>query len=214
MGSARDGGGGAMTTTILLVRHAAHDHLGHVLSGRMPDIPLNAAGRAQARALGARLARVPLAAIYTSPVQRARETATAIAAAAGEAVPETADALDEIDFGAWTGQTFAALDGDPAWAAWNMRRGSALPPGGEAMRDVQARAMGFAARIAAQHGGGMVALVSHCDVIRAAIAGWLGLHLDRLLGFAVDPASVSRVTLNGSGNGAGACVVSLNEGIA
>ena len=176
----------------------------------MPDIPLNDTGRAQARALGVQLAPETLAAIYTSPVQRARETAAAIADAAGGCTPQMAEALDEIDFGSWTGCAFAALDGDPAWIAWNDRRGSALPPGGEAMRDVQGRLLRFAAVIAAQHEGGMVALVSHCDVIRAGIAGWLGLSLDHVLRFAVAPASVSRVMLGGGG----ACVVSLNEGAA
>lgn len=212
--TAGDGDGGddgEVTTTILLVRHAAHDHLGRILSGRMPDIPLNAAGCAQARALGRRLASTPLAAIYTSPVQRARETAAAIAEAADGHAPATADALDEIEFGAWTGRAFADLDGDPAWDAWNTRRGSAVPPGGgEAMRDVQSRLMEFAASVAARHEGGAVALVSHCDVIRAGIAGWLGLPLDHLLRFAIDPASISRVAL---GDG-GAYVVSLNEGTA
>lgn len=198
---------GQVSTMILLVRHAAHGHLGRILSGRMPGIALSATGRDQARALGARLASEPLTAIYTSPVQRARETATSIADAARRGAPEVAGALDEIEFGEWTGREFASLDGDPAWSRWNSRRGSALPPGGESMRDVQARVMGFAADVAAQHDGETVAFVSHCDVIRAGVAGWLGLPLDASLRFAVDPASVSRVMLaDGSAH-----VVSLNE---
>ena len=176
----------------------------------MPDLALCAAGRDQAARVGARLADVPLAAIHTSPVQRARETAAAIAAAGPHPAPVTADALDEIDFGDWTGRRFDALAGDPAWDAWNNARATAQPPGGEAMAAAQARIMAFAAAIAAQHDGATVACVSHCDMIRAALAGWLGLGLDHILRFDCDPASISRVSIGAWG----ARVVSINEGVA
>ena len=196
-----------MTATILLVRHAAHDHLGRILSGRMPGVPLSGAGRAQAAALGARLSAEPLRAIQSSPVQRARETADAIAAAAGGCNVTQADALDEIDFGGWTGATFAALEEDAAWRHWNAARSQACPPGGETMAQAGARLMRHAAALAARHDGAMIALVSHCDVIRAAVAGWLGLSLDHALRFDIDPASVSRIAMGEWG----ARVMTLNE---
>jgi len=196
-----------VTATLYLIRHAAHDHIGRVLSGRMEGLALSDDGRAQAGRLAAMLRDRRFAAIYTSPVQRARETAAAIAA--GRDIPVTpASALDEIDFGAWTGQPFAALDGDAAWRRWNDARGAATVPGGETMVQAQARAVAFAQDLAATHDGAAVALVSHCDVIRALLAHALDLSLDRLLRFEVDPASISRVAIEADG---AARVLSINE---
>lgn len=188
-----------MTATLYFIRHAAHDHLGHTLSGRMPGVGLSDQGRAQAAALARHLAGRRFAAIHTSPVQRAGETAAALAEGRELAV-SVAPALNEIDFGDWTGRRFAELDGDPQWARWNCERGSARVPGGETMAEAQARATRFAAAVAARHDGEAVALVSHCDVIRAVLAGYLGLPLDRALSFDIDPASVSRVSVGDWGH--------------
>lgn len=195
-----------MTATILLVRHAAHTQLGRVLSGRAGDVPLSAAGRAQAERLAQRLAAEGIEAVQTSPVRRARETAQALAGAA-RLNEVAADPLDEIDFGAWSGQEFTALNQDPAWHEWNSRRGAAVPPGGEPMLAVQARVLGHLRRVAERASGAVIAMVSHADVIRAAVAGILGLSLDRILSFDIDPASVTRVVAGSWGER----VVSLNE---
>ena len=195
-----------MTATILLVRHAAHVHLGKVLSGRGGDVPLSAAGREQAQRLAQQLGSERLDAVHTSPVRRARDTAQAIAAVAN--VPEDVAApLDEVDFGAWSGMAFADLESDPLWHVWNTRRSEAVPPGGEAMRAVQQRVLGYLRDVARQASGRVVAMVSHADVIRVGVAGILGLSLDRILSFDVDPASVTRIVAGRWGER----VVSLNE---
>lgn len=195
-----------MTVTILLIRHAAHSQLGRVLSGRSGDAPLSPAGRDQATRLAARLGGVGLGAVHTSPVRRARETAAAIAAAC-DLAPQVAAPLEEIDLGAWEGRSFAELDGDPEWDAWNSHRAAAVPPGGEPMRAVQERVMAHLREVAAKAAHAVVAMVSHADVIRAAVAGVLGLSLDRLLAFDVDPASVTRIVAGSWGER----LVSLNE---
>lgn len=195
-----------MTATVLLIRHAAHAQLGQVLSGRAAGVPLSAAGRAQAAKLTERLAGTPLAAVHSSPVDRARETAAAIAGAQGLPVV-IAPALDEIDFGAWTGARFDALAGDAAWEAWNTQRSTARPPGGETMAAAQARAWGFVEGIARGYADRTVVLVSHADVLKAVVARVLGLSLDRLLTFDIDPASVTRLVVGDWG----ARVVTLNE---
>jgi broad specificity phosphatase PhoE len=195
-----------VTATLLLIRHAAHGHLGQVLSGRMPGVPLSVEGRVQAATLAMRLTATRLAAVLASPVERAHETAAAIAAAQGRTV-EIAPALDEIDFGDWTGRRFDALDGDPAWAEWNTRRSTACPPGGETMAGAQARAWSCVREVAARFPGETVALVSHADVLKAVIAQVIGLSLDRLLTFDVDPASISQLVIGDWG----ARLVSLNE---
>lgn len=196
-----------MTATILLVRHAAHAQLDRVLSGRVGDVPLSVAGREQARQLACRLGAEGIEALHTSPVRRARETAQALEA--GLNIPATVAApLDEIDFGAWSGRRFAELEGDPRWRAWNDRRGAAGPaPGGEAMLAVQQRVLAHLRAVAARASGAVVAMVSHADVIRAGVAGILGLSLDRILSFDVDPASVTRIAAGPWGER----VLSLNE---
>ncbi len=201
-----------MATTIYLVRHAAHDRVDSVLCGRMPGVGLGEAGRRQAEALagwfaGARGGAVD--AVWTSPVQRARETAEPIAGRLGLPARES-DALCEIDFGAWTGEAFDALRDDPRWRRWNEARGGERPPGGESMAEAQARAMGEVERARAEHPDGRVVLVSHGDVIKATLAGILGLPLDAHSRFEVSPASVSALAVwNGGGK-----VFSMNETVA
>lgn len=195
-----------MTAQILLVRHAAHSHLGQVLSGRTPGIALSEKGRTQASALAASLAGEPIAAIHASPVQRARETAQAIAGAGGVPV-EVVDALDELDFGDWSGRAFDELAHDPLWDEWNRTRASAVAPGGESMGEVQERAWRHIAATAARHPEQAVVMVSHCDVIRAVVARVLGLSLDNIHSFDVGPGSVTRLAVGDWG----ARVITLNE---
>jgi broad specificity phosphatase PhoE len=195
-----------VTATVLLIRHAAHGHLGSILSGRTAGIPLSDAGAAQARALPARLADAAPDIVQASPVQRAQETAAALASVCERPV-ETVAALDEIDFGEWTGQAFADLAGDDRWNEWNSRRSTSLPPGGESMPAAQARASAHLAQVAQRHDGRTVAMVTHCDIIRGVIAGILGLSLDRIHQFDIDPASISRVAVGDWGMR----VTSINE---
>ena len=162
-------------------------------------------GRAQATTLGERLRGCRFAAIHSSPVQRARETADAIAR--GRDV-EVAAALDEVDFGAWTGKSFALLADEPAWGDWNRRRAIARAPGGETMAHATARAVAHVAAMAGTYDEAAVALITHCDIIRGVIAHYLGLSLDRILSFDVDPASVSRLAVGDWGGR----VLSINEG--
>ena len=195
-----------MTATILMIRHAAHSDLGTVLSGRRPGLPLTGEGAMQAARLARRLGHETLAMVQSSPVCRACETAQAVAAAAHVAV-ETVAALDEIDFGEWTGRTFADLAADPRWGEWNSHRATAIPPGGESMAAVQDRAWDHVMRAAHAAPGRTIAMVSHGDVIRAVIARVLGLSLDHIHRFDVDPASVSRLAAGAWG----ARIISLNE---
>jgi probable phosphoglycerate mutase len=195
-----------VNATLYLVRHAAHADLGQRLTGRASGVHLTPAGERQASLLAQRLGDAGIVAIQTSPRERARRTAEAIAERTGAAV-EVADALDEIDFGDWTGMSFAELDGQPLWQSWNEARGSAAPPNGESMAAAQARIAAHAAELARTRPGARVALVSHSDVLRALVAHCLGLPLDNLLRFEIDPASVSRIEVGSRGGR----VLGLNE---
>lgn len=183
-----------MTTTILLIRHAEHVEFGRMLSGRRRDVALTSEGIEQARILADLIGVVPIQAVYSSPRERAWYTAREIAEP-HELKPVIDNDLDEIDFGDWTGRSFAALESDPEWRAWNSQRGSARVPGGETMGEATARAEEAIAAIARNHPDATVAIVSHCDIIRGVIAHHLGLGLDNLLRFDVDPASVSRIAI-------------------
>jgi probable phosphoglycerate mutase len=199
-----------VAATVFLVRHAAHDRVDRVLCGRLPGVGLGEAGRRQAEALARRFAAGGgVDAVWTSPLGRARETAESIAGRLGLPV-RVSDALCEIDFGAWTGQAFDALRDDPRWRRWNEARGSERPPGGESMTEAQTRAAAEVERARAEHPDGRVVLVSHSDVIKAVLAGVLGLPLDAYSRFEVSPASVSALAVwDGGGK-----VLSMNEAAA
>jgi broad specificity phosphatase PhoE len=197
-----------VVTTVFLVRHAAHDRVDRILAGRMAGVVLGEAGRRQAERLARRLAREEgrIAAVQTGPLERARETAAPIAARLG-LVAEVAEAIDEIDFGEWTGLGFDCLAEDPRWHRWNAVRGAARPPGGESMAAAQARALRHIEHLRATHPDAAVVLVTHCDVIRAALAGLLGLSLDAWARFEISPASVSSLAVWAGGGK----VLSMNE---
>ncbi|RXZ65427.1 histidine phosphatase family protein [Pelagerythrobacter rhizovicinus] len=197
-----------MTAKILLIRHATHSDLGSRLSGRSRGGSLSAVGYTQAHAIARYLAEGRLDRIETSPVTRARETAAILSSRTG--LPVTvAPALDEIDFGEWEGRAFAELEDDPRWRDWNAARSVATAPDGESMASVQSRALAHIADTAKSTRGTAIAMVTHCDVIRAVVAGVLGLSLDNLLRFSVDPASVTRLEVGTWG----AKVCSINEAV-
>lgn len=120
---------------------------------------------------------------------------------------QVVEALDEIDFGDWTGAEFAALDGQPRWDAWNSRRSTARVPGGESMGEAADRITSHVDALASTRAGERIALVTHCDMIRALVARTLDLSLDNLLRFEIAPASLSRLEAGAWG----ARVLSLNE---
>jgi probable phosphoglycerate mutase len=179
-----------MTTTIILIRHGAHDLLGRQIAGRMAGVGLNAIGHAQARALSARLAHWRVATIYSGPLQRVQETAEPLGRRLGLPV-EIDPAFDEIDFGRWTGLAFDALRDDGMWDRWNRQRGVASCPGGESFTEVHARVARGLERLAQRHPEQAVAVITHGDVIKAAVALILGLPLDCHDRFEINPASLS-----------------------
>jgi broad specificity phosphatase PhoE len=198
-----------VTATILLIRHAAHEHCGKVLSGRLPGLPLSEDGKGQAERLAGCLASIPIGHLHTSPVQRARETAELLTASRPQLAIEEHAALEEIDYGFWSGRSFAELEDDPHWARWNWERATTVPPGGEGMLAAQQRAWHHVTTTAERLAGETIAMVTHCDIIRGVVAQVLALPLDAVHRFDVDPASVSRLAVGSWG----AKLLSLNEGM-
>lgn len=185
-----------MAARVSLVRHAAATRQTTHLNGRAADAALTRMGLQQAEGTAMRLARAGVDAVCTSPTARARATAEIIAGAAG-LTATSSPALDEIDFGAWTGAAFVDLDKSADWRRWNADRGRARPPGGESMAEVQLRAAIWLEHSSRE--GQHVVAVSHGDVIRALVAHVLGLPLHFYDRFALDPASITVVDIDEHG---------------
>lgn len=183
---------------LLLIRHAPTAETGTKLSGRLPGKALSAAGREQAEALAERLATAGTAALYTSPVQRCRETARPLAAAWG-LQPATHRGFIEVDYGTWTGRSLASLRRTKLWDQLHRAPSRVAFPGGESIAAVQHRAVAACEHLAADHAGKTVAVVSHADVIKTVLAHYLGAPLDLYQRIVVGPASVSVVDLPPSG---------------
>jgi probable phosphomutase (TIGR03848 family) len=185
-------------TQILLIRHGEHAAGMHVLVGRSDGIGLSEKGRKQAADLGERLAKLPIRAVYASPLLRTVETARAIAEPHALEV-KTCDNLLEVDFGDWTGKTFEQLRQQEEWRSWNARRSVSRAPNGEFMPDCQARAVKGVLELVKKHPDQCIAAVSHGDIIRALAAHFLGVHLDLFVRIEVSLASVTVISFTQAG---------------
>jgi probable phosphoglycerate mutase len=192
-------------TVFHLLRHGERGSQ-KVLIGRTPGIGLTEHGRAEIAAAAERLAGDKIAAIYSSPLQRTQESAEIIAERLGLPV-EYRDDLLELDFGEWTGSTFDQIRADPRWIAWSQHRSLARIPGGESMREVQRRVVEALLEIGEAHPDGGVVIVSHGDVIRAALVFALGMPLDFYGRIEVAQGSISTIRRDSRG----ICVVTINE---
>jgi broad specificity phosphatase PhoE len=180
-------------TIFHLVRHGEHVWRGRgIIAGRSAGVGLTADGRAQMAAVGERLAGEEVAALYASPLQRTRESADILAARLGLPV-QCRDDVIEIDFGEWTGLTFDEVRRDRRWEAWRDCRSLAAAPRGESMREAQRRTVDALNELHRTHRRGAVVVVSHGDVIRAALLFALGMPLDLHARIEIDLASISTI---------------------
>lgn len=182
-------------TRFFLIRHAENDTSGRALVGRMAGVRLNEAGRRQALALAERFAGSEVAAVFSSPLERAAETAGPIAKVLGLSI-STREDFQEIEFGAWTGCSFESLADDAGFHRFNTLRSCAGPAGGEFMLQAQARVVLGLERLRLEYPERSVVVVSHCDLIRAALAHYAGMPLDLMQRLTIDMASVSVVELD------------------
>jgi probable phosphoglycerate mutase len=181
-------------TVLLLIRHAHTDTAGKRLTGWERGVHLNDRGRREAAALAERLEGIPVRAIYSSPLERCRETAAPLSRALGIAVGARR-ALLEVDYGDWTGRTIAGLRRTRLWRVVLHAPSRIRFPGGESILEVQARAVSEIERIALAHPKHVVAVVTHADVVRLLLAHYAGIDLDHFQRLVVDPASVSVLAL-------------------
>jgi len=183
---------------LYLIRHAVTQETGRLLSGRQRGIHLSPVGQEMAASLAADLEGLKLDAVYASPIERCVETARAVAAGRGLEV-QIDDSFIEADFGRWTGRNLRSLYKLKAWSRLMATPSRFRFPDGEALGEVQRRAVAGVERLAAVHPNDAVAVVSHSDVVRVTLAHYQGVPLDLMHRIDVLPASVSVVDLGREG---------------
>jgi broad specificity phosphatase PhoE len=176
----------------LLVRHGHTASVGHSIAGRQPGLGLSDSGRQDVARLVNALTWAPLAAVYTSPLERALQTAIPIAAAHGLDVQARAGFTD-VDFGSWTGKALEQVSSDRAWQQFNCDREHACPPGGEPLADVRRRVVDELLTLAKPHAGEMILVVSHAEPIRCALAAFAGQSLDDAMAIELQPGCVCSI---------------------
>ena len=197
------------STLLLLVRHAVTEQTGPILSGRLPGIELSAPGREQAAAVAMRLSRLPVAAVYASPIERTTRTAESIADHHNLPV-QALPGVIEADYGEWTGGRIDELSRTEQWKAVQRTPSRARFPGGESLREMQARTVAALEMVVAQHACETVVVVSHADPINAAVAHFCGMHLDLFQRLHVSPASLTALRF-GDDPSSGALLLTCNS---
>jgi broad specificity phosphatase PhoE len=172
-----------------LVRHGQNDFLGKALAARLPDINLNAQGRAEAQAIASALLGKKVERILSSPLERARETAEPLARRLGMSI-EISEQINELGFGDWAGKSMQELELLPEWKLFNTFRSGTRPPGGETMIELQTR-MVSAIETCAKSSAKTFAFFSHADPIRTALLYYLGMPLDMFSRIEISPGTYS-----------------------
>jgi probable phosphomutase (TIGR03848 family) len=182
--------------TILLIRHGENDFVKkHRLAGRLPGVNLNNKGRQQAQAIAEKLSTAPLKAIYSSPLERAIQTAEPLAQALNLPVLPR-PGLIETDVGEWAGQSWKKLGRTKAWRLVQSTPSRFRFPGGETFAEAQGRICQELQTFASQHDPhDLIACFSHADPIRLAVAFFIGLPLDMFQRLAVSPGSITELHL-------------------
>jgi probable phosphomutase (TIGR03848 family) len=185
-------------TTLFLIRHATTAATGKRLGGRT-EAPLDDPGRAQAAAAAARLADVPFAALYASPLPRTMQTAQLVAEPHGLDV-QRCDGAIEVDYGRWTDRPLKQVSRTKLWPVIQARPSLVeFPDGGETIRAAQLRAVDAVEEIVARHKRKVVGVVSHADVIKAVVSFYLGQPLDLFQRITIAPASATVLQLSPGG---------------
>ena len=192
-------GAGPRATTILLVRHGQTPTTGKVLPGRAKGLHLADEGRKQAEIAAERISELKkIDAVYSSPLERAKETAAPISKALGLKT-QIDRGLFECDFGDWTGKELSKLNKLPEWKTVQSAPSTFRFPNGESFTEMQTRMVSALDRLRMKHPGGTIVCVSHADTIKAAVAHALGTHIDLFQRIVISPASVSALTWHTGG---------------
>ncbi|UQR60262.1 histidine phosphatase family protein [Bradyrhizobium sp. C-145] len=186
-----------MAKIIHLIRHGHHPLLGRTLCGRMKGVELDGLGCEEMARCAATVAPRPTL-VQSSPQRRCMQSACILAARFALPV-EIVPALDELDYGEWTGRSFEDLASDPRWSRWNARRSTSRPPSGESMRSLQKRVVDHLEQLRGDRNIEVVIAVSHAEPIRAALLRYSHMRLDDFLSIEIDPGSISTLRVDNRG---------------
>jgi broad specificity phosphatase PhoE len=179
-----------MANQVLLIRPGTYKGMGLVLAGR-GGTPLSVIGRTQSHALSASLANAKIRMVGHSPSFRAQVTAKIIAYVHDLEVQEIV-ALDDVEFGAWRGRTLSELEQQAEWQGWHADPDNARCPAGETIKEAGARLLSVLDGLPA-HPDGIIVLVTHANMIRAALATILGCSFAIAMRFDIAPASITEL---------------------
>ena len=194
---------------LLLIRHGENEYVKTgKLAGHLPGIHLNERGQKQAQALGEALAYVPLKAIYSSPLERAMETAEPIATSHKLEILQE-PGLKDADVGKWQGKSLKVLRLTNVWKVVQQAPSRFQFPEGESFIDVQTRIADALEAIVRKHNKpkDIVAVVFHADPIKLAVSHFLGLPLDHFQRLSCDTGSVAAIHVSDIG----ANLIKLNQ---
>ena len=184
---------------IIMVRHGKTPSTGKLLPGRAKGLHLSDTGKQEALVVAERLSKIKkVAAIYASPLERARETAAPIAKALKQKVIINKGLL-ECDFGDWTGEELAKLMKLPEWSNVQRAPSTFRFPKGESFTEMQTRMVSTLDDLRKKHSGGVVICVSHADPIKAAVAHAMGTHIDLFQRIVISTCSVTAVSYSSFG---------------
>jgi broad specificity phosphatase PhoE len=200
------GSRGFFKMIVYLVRHGETNVTNNGLYGRNPGVHLSAAGKTQALKIADHLQDRAIDAIYSSPLERAMQTAEPLASRKNIPI-HTSAALNEVDQGEWTGQSWSELREDPSWRLYNTFRSGTGCPNGEMAVEVQARIARELNRLLGVEEDQHIAIFTHADVVRAAVCFYVGISLDLSLRVEIGLGSVSTLELRRDG----ARIIELNR---
>jgi probable phosphoglycerate mutase len=184
--------------TLLLIRHGENNYLKkNKMPGHIPGIHLNKRGREQAAELAHTLSRLPIKVVYSSPLERAVETAEPLAQSLGLGIQLHPD-LTDTDVGEWEGRSWKALGRTGLWKVVQETPSQFRFPGGETFVQAQERVTRALDAIARTHADELVAVVFHADPIKLAVAHYLGLPLDNFQRLSAHTGSVTILKMDGS----------------
>lgn len=187
-------------TTLFLIRHGSNDYLvKNKLPGHIPDIHLNKRGNEQAALLAQSLGKLPIKAIYCSPLERAIETAQPLAQSLGKEIQIKPD-LTDANVGEWAGSSWKVLRRTKLWKVIQENPSQFQFPGGESFTQIQERVITTLAAIVSANKKELIAVVFHADPIKLAVAHYLGLPLDNFQRLTINAGSITILKSNSSGS--------------
>lgn len=185
-------------TLLLLIRHGANDWVHGRLAGRIAGVHLNDTGRQQAMSLATRLSALPIDAVYASPLDRTVETAQAIAGPRGLPL-RLVEGLQEVDYGEWQGAELKELYKHELWPGVQFYPSGTRFPNGETLGEAQVRMVATLDMLRARHPKGIIAAVSHADIIKLAVAYYIGMHIDLFQRLEIGTCSVTALAFTKMG---------------